>query len=265
MPKREPPPKVALPYLTGSFHGKDAWRLVGKRLLSTLEVSLLYFLGALLLSFNSLAGQLIAAALVVGAAVFYQAAKGKAQGAGDVAYGETLYRRDAEGKGNEGEDPDRCYHWFKGFFAALMGALPFVLAAAVFAVLTGPLTYRLGALPSWTEGMLDQSEFGDALRYYSQAVPVTAVEVLRVCVRAMVMPMISVAAKVGDDAVLLAERLSPLFLLLAPLGYGFGYLLGPDERARVNGSIRQGVARKKRRESKERKRRQASKTPERLI
>ena len=265
MPKKEPPPKVVLPYVTGSFHGKDAWRLALKRLASVLEVSLFYFLGSMLTNFNSLPGRLIPALLLVGAAAAYQMLRGKAQGASDVAYGETLYRRQAEGKDCGAEDRERSYHKLKGFFAALMGALPLVIVTAVFAALTGPIRYQLGALPAWTEELLGQSEWGDALRYYEQTVSVTALDVLRVVVRAMSMPMISVAAWLGNDAVLLAERLTPLLVLLAPLAYGVGYLQGPDERARVNGSIRQGVANKKRKENKERKRRQASKTPERLI
>lgn len=265
MAKKEPQPRVTLPYLTGSYHGKDAWRLAGKRLLSIVEVSLLYFLGSLLTSFNSLAGRLIPALLIVGVTVYYQITRGAAQGASDVAYGETLYRRRAEGKEGGDDDQDRCYHPLKGFFAALVGALPFLVLTVVFALLTGPVVYQLGALPSWTEELLVQSEFGNALRYYGQGAPVTVVEILRVAVRAIAMPMIGVASWIGKDATLVAERLSPLFILLAPLSYGCGYLLGPDQRARVNGSIQQGVARKKRKEVKERKRRQTSKTPERLI
>lgn len=41
----------------------------------------------------------------------------------------------------------RCFHPFKGMFAALVGAAPFVAFAVVYAVLTRPITYTLGVLP----------------------------------------------------------------------------------------------------------------------
>ena len=68
-----------------------------------------------------------------------------------------------------------------------------------------------------------QSEFGDALRYYENVGSLGAMDILRVIDRAMVMPLVNVFSYVSNDAALLGERLSPLFVLLAPLGYGLGY------------------------------------------
>lgn len=58
--------KVEKPYLTGSFCGKDAWKEVPKRLLAVLGIALLYFIGSVLISFDSLIGRAIAAFLIVG-------------------------------------------------------------------------------------------------------------------------------------------------------------------------------------------------------
>ena len=58
---------------------------------------------------------------------------------------------------------------------------------------------------------------------------------------------------------------SPLFVLLAPLGYGLGYTQGRKLRDKINTGIKMGDDRKKRRERKARKQRQRSKSPERLI
>ena len=44
----------------------------------------------------------------------------------------------------------------------------------------------------------------------------------------------------GNDAALLAERLSPLFVLLAPLGYGVGYTQGKALRDKINTGIKMG-------------------------
>ena len=77
--------------------------------------------------------------------------------------------------------------------------------------------------------------------------------------------LIAVFSYTGNDAALLAERLSPLFVLLAPLGYGLGYTQGRKLRDKINTGIKMGDDRKKRRERKARKQRQRSKSPERLI
>ena len=90
-------------------------------------------------------------------------------------------------------------------------------------------------------------------------------DIFRIVVRAMVMPFISVAILIGDGAILWVERLSPVLLCAAPLGYGFGYGKGREARSRIHTGILIGDTRKKRKERKERKRRQESKAPERLI
>lgn len=257
--------KVEKPYLTGSFHGRDAWKLVPKRLLAMLGVFLLYFAGSLMLSFDSLAGRIIPSVLIVALTVYYQAMKGMAQGTGDVAFGEMMNSRLQEGKTVSPQDRQKCYHPLKGFFVAIMGVLPFLLVASYFALNARAVEYSLGVLPSWTQELMQQSEFGDALRYYEQVSPMTVMEALRVGVRAVTMPMMSVATFVGGQATLLAERLSPLFLLLAPLAYGFGYLAGPEQRIRINTGIQLGVNQKRRKERKARKKRSQSRGPERLI
>lgn len=110
-----------------------------------------------------------------------------------------------------------------------------------------------------------QSEFGDALRYYESVGTLGVMDILRVIDRAMIMPFVNVFSYVSNDAALLAERLSPLFVLAAPLGYGLGYTQGKTLRDKINTGIKMGDDRKKRRERKARKQRQRSKSPERLI
>lgn len=69
---------------------------------------------------------------------------------------------------------------------------------------------------------------------------------------------------------LLAERLSPLLVLISPLGYAIGYMRGQQLRDRINTGIKVGDDKKKRREQKARKKRQrqqprASKGPQQLV
>ena len=256
---------VVKPILTGNWHGRDAVKLGLKLMLSVLLVSFLYLLLSLLLSFDSLIIRIGSALLLVVAAYAYLYYTGMSVGAGDAAFGEIMFVRQSEGKEVPVADRDRCYHPAKGFFAALIGVLPFVLIALCYAVVAKPSAYVLGSLPSWLSGYTRQSGIGDALAYYSQRDGLGLYTVLKVVVRSMTMPFINVAVKLGTDATLWAERLAPLWVMVAPLGYGFGYRQGLKQRTQIHTGIAIGDRRKKKRANKERKARQRSQAPERLI
>ncbi len=267
-PAKKAKPKVEevkKPVLIGSWHGEDAWRLALKRAIALLCISLVYLIGGIILSFDSLVGRIFFCVLLVGAAFYYESVQGMAQGQTDAAFAEIMYIRKQEGKDIPKKDSDRCFHPLKGFFAALVGAIPFVLIALVFALMTKPTEFSLGVLPSWTQSLMKQNEFGDALAYYGTNASFGAIDVLRIIVRACVMPFMNLAVYISEDAALLAERLSPLLVLIAPLGYGYGYRRGLKLRARINTGIKMGDAKKKKRERKARKQRQQSRAPERLI
>lgn len=257
--------EVIKPSLTGSWHGKDAFKLGYKLMLNILFVSLIYLILSLLLSFDSLVLRILSSVALVGAAAAYLYYSGMNAGQGDAAFSEIMYQRQVEGKEVTQADRERCFHPAKGFFAALVGAIPFVLIALVFALMTKPTTYSLGVLPNWLTGYTRQSGIGDALAYYQTRDGLTILSILRVVVRSMVMPFINVAVKLGDVPTLWAERLSPLWVLVAPLGYGFGYGQGLKLRAKINTGILIGDQKKKRRERKERRAREQKNAPERLI
>ncbi|MBE5779074.1 MAG: hypothetical protein E7331_07065 [Clostridiales bacterium] len=256
---------VEKPYLKGSWYGKDALKLIPKKFFGMLGIVLLYFLGGLLLNLGSLFGTILPMTCLVVVVAVYQFNKGQDHGASDVAFGEILYGQQEQGKSIVPSDRERCYHPFKGFFVALLAALPFVVVAAVYAFMAKKAYYTLGTLPSFMDGMMQQDEFAGALNYYVQREPLAALDVLRVIVRGMCMPLISVMTQLGDNAVLVAERLTPLFLLIAPLCYGFGYFSGPSVRTKINTGIKIGVEKKLKKQRKERRKRQRSNTPERLI
>lgn len=264
--KRDKPVElVRKQIVTGSWHGRDAWRLALKRMLSFVGISFVYFIGGALISFENFALRLLFALAVVGVVCYYQYGAGMSQGAKDVTFGEILYTRREEGHVLSDTETERSFHPFKGFFVTLVGCAPFVVFAIVFAFLTEKITYTLGTLPSWTESLMDQTEFAAALGYYQQQRGITALDVMRVVDRAMIMPFISVASQLGNDAALLMERFSPLLALIAPLGYGVGYTRGQSVRDKVNTGIKLGDEKKKSRERKARKKRQRSSAPERLI
>jgi hypothetical protein len=261
----KPVQEVKKPFLTGSWYGKDVWKKSRAVLLGVLLVSFLYLILSLLLSFDSLILRIIFGASMVALAVLYYYYQGSSAGQGDTTFAEIMYQRDAEGQIVSDADRARCYHPMKGYFTALLGAAPYVLITLIFALLTVKEHYTLGTLPSWLTAYTRESGIGDALAYYAQRDGVTALVVLKVIVRCMTMPFINVAVKLGADAVLWCERLSPLWVLLAPLGYGLGYRQGPKIRNKINTGIAIGVQRKLRREKRDRKVRQQPSEPKRLI
>jgi len=266
MAKQDPTvPLVIKPVLRGSWHGPDATRLGLHMMLSILLVSLIYVVLSLLFSFDLLALRIVTSLMIVAAAFAYLYRNGITAGQNDAAYAEIMFSRKQEGKPVSDSDLARCFHPMKGYWIALLGVAPFLITAIVFALLAQPTTYSLGVLPQWMDGYARQSELSDALNYYARQEGVSAMAVLRVAVRAMVMPFINVAVKIGDPATLWAERLSPLWVLIAPLGYGIGYGQGLKQRIRINTAIAIGDRKKMRRSRKEHRARVNTREPERLV
>lgn len=267
--KQKPVEMVHKPIIPGSWHGKDARKMAFRRFLSVLGTTLLYLFGSLLLGIDALWGRLLMAVTVVGGVFYYQYMNGLNQGENDAAFGEIIYGRRENGREVPAAECERSFHPLKGLFAALVGAAPFVVFAAVYACMAEPVYYTLGLLPSWTEGLMTQTEFSTGVAHYGVASSFTVFEAMRVIDRAMIMPFVNVATALGSKAVLLAERLSPLLVLISPLGYAFGYMRGQHLRDQVNTGIKMGDDRKKKREMKARKKRQrqqrAAKGPEQLV
>lgn len=263
--KKEKIEIVQKPYLNGSYCGKDALRLIPKKFFGMLGIVLLFFIGGSMLGLGNFFGTVLPMVLLVAVVAVYQFNKGQEHGASDVTFGEILYGQQEQGKNIDPDDHARCFHPFKGFFVALLAALPFVIIALVYAFMAKKTYYQLGALPSFMEGMLQQDEFAGALNYYTQRPPLAAADVLRALVRGMCMPMMTIVKLLGDDALLIAERLAALFLLIPPVCYGLGYLTGPSIRTKINTGIKIGVEKKLKKQRKERRKRQKSNTPERLI
>lgn len=251
--------------MLGSWHGRDAMVLGLKMMLRMLVVTLVYVIVSILFSFDALVLRILTGLLLVGSAWFYLYAGGLQAGVSDAAFGEIMFSRQMEGKTILPAEKARCFHPAKGFWIVLIGVLPFVCLTCVYAVQAIPERYTLGLLPDWLKGAAQQQTLGEALRYYDSREGLSALAILRIVVRALVMPFINVAVKVGGDATLWAERLSPLWVLLAPLGYGFGYTQGKKQRSKIHASIAAGVQKKLRRERRERRARARQNKPEQLI
>ena len=242
--------------------------MIPRRFLSVLIIAVVYLFVGMMITFDSVVLRTVLSLLVVAAVCYFVYGNGTAQGENDAAHGEIMAQREAEGRPVSQTDRERCFHPLKGFFAAAAGTLPFFIFCLIFAFLTRPAEYMLGALPSWVAGFSTQSEFSDGLAYYSAVGGMAAIDIIRIIDRAMVMPFISVAALISDEAALTVERLSPMLVLIAPMFFGIGYAQGKNIRARINTGILEGVNKKRRKETKDRRKRAQQRTvkkPEQLI
>ena len=269
--QKKPIEIVRKPIIPGSWHGKDAQKMAFKRWLSVLATTAIYLFGCVLLSFDAMWGRILTCFTLVAGIAYYQYMQGLSQGENDVAYGEIIYSRRQNGYNVSAQECERSFHPLKGLFAALAGSAPFVLFALVFAFMAKPVYYSLGVLPAWAEGLMSQTEFATGLNYYNVGGELGVYGVMRIVVRAMTMPFVNIATAMDANTVLLAERLSPLFVLISPLGYAIGYMRGQQLRDQINTGIKVGDDKKKKREQKARKKRQrqqqqrTSKGPQQLV
>ncbi len=183
---------------------------------------------------------------------------GTSDGESDAALGEIVYLRKEEGKSSNIDEENRSFHPLKGFFIAYLGASVFFILAVVLAVFTKEQPYTLGVLPSWAQGYTVDSPIGQGLAYYSIERGIQWLDVVRMIVRASVLPIFSVFES-GSSGLLL-ERLTPLFVLIVPTGYALGYLRGKKIRAMIHSNIAQSKKKKR----KKKKKVQKTKEPERL-
>ena len=230
---------------------------------NTLKNSLIFF-GSLLIVFfisfvisattsgNDIIRTVVSIAVIVlTLIVFFN--KGSVQGAEAVARGEILWQKQEKGQTFSESERKICFHPLKAFLIGLIGTIPLLVAAIVFALNTSVQTTTAGALPSWMQPYLRRDEVSGPLVSYLQTAGMGPVDILRIIVRLTVMPFISLAGPTDYYAVFLVEKLSPLLLLLPACAYGTGYLTGPNARAKIHTAISENDRRRKRREKKERR------------
>ena len=244
------------PIVDGSCKGKDTRSLILKRMLSVLIIGIVYFACSMMLFFDVLWAEILVCVGLTGLIFYHQYVTGMGLGERDCALGEILYERQEKGGTVSKEDQEHSFHPWKGFVATAVGLIPFLIPCLILAFTAQKVVYSLGVLPSWVSSATQQTNISDALSYYNNLSGASFLDILRILVRAMLMPYFTVATSIGSETALWAERFSGLLLILGPLGYGFGYRQGRRARGMVNASIKAGVDKKKRRERKEKRQRQ---------
>ncbi len=249
--------RIYKPYTKGSVFSLYVIKRGARVLLLTLLSALLFlFVGQLLVVTSGILRIIVNVGTLAAFALFMYA-DGARIGEDDVAFAEIIYQRQEKGVNIPQGDLNRCYHPAKGFLVVLIGLIPLLIVAVIFAFLTEKQVYHLGSLPSWLTAFERNREVSLALNYYQQTPQMGLESILRVFIRLLLFPFVSLFGAENADNMLLMERLSPLLLCVAPSFYAIGYLTGPDRRALVHGDIAAGIHKKHKRDMKRQKQRSA--------
>ena len=246
---------ISKPYLRGNLLS----RLVVLRGLKLLVYPLIFllinlFVGAAFSFEGSMFLCVTMNVLLIGFCVVLMYTTGQSTGYGDVTLAEIMYNHQQEGKPVSQDELDRCYHPLKGAVTALIGYLPLLILALVYALTSKRQEFALTPLPAWVNAFEGQPDVMLPLQYYQQTEPVTFLSVLRVVMRLMLYPYINIVGARNADMTLLVDRLAPLSLSLPYIGYAIGYLRGRHSRALMHGSMA-AADRKKRRKARQATRR----------
>ncbi len=260
--------QVSKAYLTGTPMDSETWK---KALVFLGILIMVYFVTLVVCSMTGFTqtflrigvNLIIVAGILV---IFFN--NGLNQGSGAVARGEIAFHKQENGKPLADSERKICYHPLKGFLVALLGTLPIFVLALILSLMTTRQTASQGTLPGWLQPYLTRSEISLSLSSYTNPAGISALELVRILVRIVILPFINLAGSASDkDATLLLERFSPLLVLLPAAAYGFGYMRGPSARSQIHTEIAENARRRIRREKKERRQRRqpaAGKGPQQL-
>ena len=268
MTKLTPKPvtPVSKPYLTGSAADsrtvKAAFGFFGILVLTVF----MCFLVSSMMNLNNDTLRVILNSAVVLLALFILFNTASGSGADAVARGEILYQKQEAGKPFAASERAMCYHPLKGFLIGFLGTLPLLICAILLAVTAEKQVTGIGSLPDWLKNYQRRSEIGDALVAYTAQRGIGLTDIVRMIVRAALLPFVTMVGTENSGLMLLLERVSPLLTLLPAAAYGIGYMQGKSIRTRVHTGIAEDQKKRARKERKERKKRIAAgpKGPEQL-
>ena len=264
---KKPEHIVRKPFLTGSPADENTLKSSAAFFGSLL---LVYFMSFMLCSFSGFGNAVIGVVvnvLVIGIMVIVFFNNGTNQGADAVARGEILYQKEQKGLPFSDSERSVCYHPMKGFLTGLLGTLPLIVIALVFALNVQIIMTDSGTLPSWMQTYLRRADIGNALVQYTQTSAMSLTAYLRIIVRIALIPFVTIIGTANSRGLLVLERLSPILVLIPAVSYGSGYLTGRGIRTKVHTAISENDRRRVRKERKARKARRdhsAFRPPEKL-
>ncbi|MBQ8136418.1 MAG: hypothetical protein IJ174_03200 [Clostridia bacterium] len=263
--KKDTVKPVAKPYLTGKPWNKNSLKRALKVFGTSVAFAFVNIVVGSALSLDSAFLRVLLNTLMILICLAVLYSEGVSSGDADVAFGEICYAQKKEGRKVSKDDEARCYHRLHGLLSGLLGMVPFFLITVPYAFMATKQVYTLQSLPSWASAYSGIEGIGDALSYYNQHVAMGLADVLRLLERILCLPYANIFSPGGAEALLLMDRLSPLFMLLPAIAYWIGYLRGPRSRAMVHGNIQFSQRRRDRKRRREIRQRQRRNEPKELV
>ena len=257
---------VSKPFLKGAPADENTFRACVRIFGLLVLVMFMTFIVCSMTSFRSVILRVLINMVIESLILLVFFSKGAEIGTDAVARGEILFQHIQRGvEVSEGEKRIPFHH-LKGFVIGVGGTAVFFLLAVFLAATAQKQLTSAGTLPSWMEPYMRRTEISGSLAAYTQSSGFSLTDIVRIVIRMMIMPFISIAGADNREALLVLERLSPLLVLLPGLSYGAGYLQGPVRRRKVHSEIAQNTRKRISREKRERKARkiQIPRGPEQL-
>ncbi len=254
MKKDNKTPAQAKPFLTGAPTDENTVRQALKFFAILLITVFMTFIICSMTSFKSVVLRILVNLVIESLVILMFYSKGADFGMDGVSRGEILYNHQERGIQIADSERKIPFNKAKGFIIGLLGASLFLIASLILAFTAKKQMITSGTLPSWMDAFSRREEIFGALVHYTQGGSMMFTDYLRVFVRLMLMPFISMAGAENRDMLLFIERISPVLVLIPALSYGIGYLQGPARRKNIHTEIARN---NKRRISRERKARKA--------
>ncbi len=235
---------VKIDYNIGKPCGKSAFKLSLKIFFSMFALIFVFLIFGSMLIFKSNILSIVVNLLFISLCFYFMFVSGLSSGESHAAYSEIVFKKIVTGEPVDNKEKDKCYHKLKGVCAFLIGALPYLILAIIFATITTKQYYTLGSLPNWINTYKYQTDIGLALDYYYTFEPIKFIDILRIIVRAATMPYFSMFNNFGVNTIYLLEKLTPLLVLIVPSGFALGYYFGEKSRIKINSSIKANQKRK---------------------
>ena len=213
--------------------GRELPRMAGKLLLTLFAVTVMGLMFSALQAIESV-GLRIALSLVIftGALMVY-ISEGANKGAADAAASRFYVSAKERGVALADKDDAACYHPLKALSAALIAfGIPVALAVAA-AVCAKEYTYVMQDVPRWmTDSYGSRADVMAPLGAYSVQQSMQATDWIRLIVRLPILIMVNLFPDAQTMSAVI-DRLSPLMMMVYPVMYVIGYLLGPKINRKV--------------------------------
>ena len=258
--------ETSKPFLTGAPTDENTLRQSLKFFANLFICMFMTFLVCSMTGFKSVVLRVIVNLVIEAMILLIFFAKGTDLGTDAVSRGEILYQHIQKGQEATKAEKQIPFNKLKGYLIGAAGTLLFFMAAMILAFTTEKQMTGAGGLPSWMEAFMRRAEVGDALVSYTISDPLTLTDIVRIIVRLLLMPFVSMIGASNTEGIMILERLSPVLVLLPAVAYGTGYLQGPAKRKQIHTEIAKNDRKRISRERKEKKARsrQEYRGPEQL-